>query len=123
MACHSFVRCANVSAVMFITVALAASVSAQQKELTRLTFDGPVRLPTVTLPAGTYTFARQKDFGIPVVTVFDARGREVSRQTTKSITRSGNGQSIVLQPPAGATPTIAAWYPDSGRAGYEFIYP
>jgi hypothetical protein len=107
---------------MLFTLAFVASVNGQQKESTRLTFDQPVRLPTVTLPAGSYTFERQKDFGIPVVTVFDASGRQVSRNTTKSITRSGNGESIVLQSPAGATATIAAWYPGSGSAGYEFIY-
>jgi hypothetical protein len=107
---------------MLFTVTLTASVSGQQKESMHLTFDRPVRLPTVTLAAGTYTFERQENFGIPVVTVFDARGRQVSRNTTKSITRSGNGQSVVLQSPIGATPMIAAWYPGSGSAGYEFIY-
>jgi hypothetical protein len=107
---------------MLLSVALATSVSGQQKESTRLTFDSPVRLPTVTLPAGTYTFERQKDFGIPVVTVFDSGGREVSRNTTRPINRSGNGKPIVLQSSAGSIPMIAAWYPSSGRVGYEFIF-
>jgi len=116
------IRWANVSAAMLFTIALAASVNGQEVESTRLTFDRPVRLPTITLPAGTYRFERQRDFGIPIVTVFDASGHAVSRAPTRAISRSGNGQAIVLQSSAGSIPTIAAWYPSSGREGYEFIF-
>jgi hypothetical protein len=107
---------------MLLSVALATSVSGQQKESTRLTFDRPVRLPSVTLPAGSYTFERHEDFTVPIVTVLDARGHAVARYATRSISRSGNGQPIVLRSSQGSIPAVAAWYPSSGPAGYEFIY-
>jgi len=121
MASHS-TAWTNVSAAMLFSVALATSVSGQEIESTRLTFDAPVRLPTITLPAGTYRFERHQGFEIPIVTVFDARGHAVARNTTRSISRSDNGQPIVLRLSPGSIQAVAAWYPSSGTKGYEFIF-
>jgi len=109
------------SAAVLLTLIIAVPAPAQQREWTRLTFDRPVRLSAVTLPAGVYTFERVAKFGIPIVNIIDAQGHLVSSSPTKPIRRRTTGATIVLaESVSGCAPAIASWYPGNGRDGYEF---
>lgn len=121
------IRCSTtwpvLSAAMLLTLTIAGPARAQQRQWTRLTFDRPVRLPAVTLPAGVYTFERVANFGIPVVNIVDGQGRRVFSSTTTPIRRRTTGASIVFaESVSGCAPAIASWYPRDGRDGYEFSY-
>ena len=95
---------------------------------THFTFSGPVRLPGVTLPAGTYTFAVVN----PVTSgdVVKVTSRDGSKLYAMKITRasyrraSGDLKAAVTfgESPAGTVPPVRAWYFDGESAGREFIY-
>jgi hypothetical protein len=118
--------------VAFATVgALTAVVSARWIEpshLTDLTFSGPVRLPGVTLPAGTYRF----EIADPNVSLNIVRVSSKARSTvyymgfTDRVERPANlpaGFPVSLgETPRGAAPPIIAWYPDGVRFAHRFRY-
>jgi len=95
---------------------------------TFLTFNVPVALPGVTLPAGTYRFERvNPDSSVDLV-------RVMSRDRTKTyLTRvtigaerprdmAPNRQIVFAEVKAGEAPRIAAWYPLDSNRGHVFIY-
>jgi hypothetical protein len=92
-----------------------------------LTFSGPVRVPGVTLVAGTYLFRFPAGTGSGLIQVRDSKDSVVySMFPTAQIQddrRSlfSDGQVVFRREP-GTPPTINEWYLPGRTTGYEFIY-
>src|SRR5262245_28785342 len=92
-----------------------------------LTFSGPVRLPGVTLAAGTYIFERIEPTNPDVIVVRSADRRKVYfMASTDRLDRPAelprNRRVILGEATQGMAPPILAWYPESERKGHAFIY-
>src|SRR5262249_6548834 len=97
-------------------------------KLTYLTFSGPVQLPGVTLPAGTYRFElADPDSSRRVVRISDKDG-----STSYGIFLSMSDQKLepandpvvmFKETPAGAPPAVQAWFYPGETYGYEFVSP
>lgn len=95
---------------------------------TYLTFSGPVALPGVTLPAGTYTFelADSNSRDIVLVRSRDRSGAQwmgFTRQTRRPAGLPADRLATLGEAPKGTPPPITAWYPLYESTGYQFIYP
>jgi hypothetical protein len=119
------------SAMVMFALLATASTRAQWFDLrqtTYLTFSGPVRLPGVSLPAGTYTFELPvPDSSFQLVRVSSRDGRHVYfTGFTNVIDRPADlppSQSIVFGEASTRTPPpIKAWFPQDERTGRQFIY-
>jgi hypothetical protein len=92
--------------------------------LTRLTFDRPVALPGVQLPAGQYAFeALRQD----VVRVTSRDGRRVfytgfTYRVPRPVKREGEVMVSLGEATRNSPPPITVWYPKAGD-GHQFIYP
>jgi hypothetical protein len=116
--------------VIFGLAAGAASVHAvtNPSRLTYLTFSGPVRLPGVTLAAGTYAFELADVTGASNLVAVRNKARSqvyfmgfterierpagMAFKTSVSLGEAGRGE---------VTP-IVAWYPPDSANGLKFIY-
>jgi hypothetical protein len=90
-----------------------------------LTFSGPVAIPGVVLPAGTYVFeVPSPSFNNTVVTVRSRDGRHVYlTRFTRPVDRRDPGTPVTFREVArGEVPQIDAWYPMAGEQGRQFIY-
>ena len=93
----------------------------------RLTFGGAVRLPGVTLTAGTYLFERVEPTNPDVIVV---RSNDRMRVYYMAATRRADRpagldrpQMVTFgEPRRGEVPPITAWYPDGERQGHAFVY-
>ena len=118
-----------VAAVVVIALsALSAGVFAVAPNTMYLTFSGPVGLPGVTLPAGTYIFERvDTPDRIDLVRV-SARNRSHVYLTafTRTIDRPRNlksSQAVTFREGRpGAAPEIASWFPMGAAEGHQFVY-
>ena len=95
-----------------------------------LTFSGPVGIPGVTLPAGTYLFRFPIGTATGVVQVLKAdRSNAYAMFMTipvQNIERSLSSDAQVVmwrERQAGAPPAIKEWYLPGQATGYEFVYP
>lgn len=95
-----------------------------------LSFDRPVRLPHVTLGAGTYIFEMKKDVGPGMrgvrvssrdrsKTYFVAFAKVVARPTDLA---SDQSYSLEKAAAPGVPQPIAVWYPKNEPNGLRFIY-
>jgi hypothetical protein len=103
----------------------AASTAASQTN--HLTFTGPVALPGVTLPRGTYTF-EVVDLHPDIVRVLSRDGSRVYfTGFTNGIARpaglSADRLVTLAETARGIAPRIEAWYPIGKSTGRRFIYP
>ena len=95
---------------------------------THFTFSGAVRLPGVTLPAGTYTFeVVNTNSGSDIVSVRSRDRKKVYlMKFTQAVYRPSAGAlkaTITFgETPAGTPPPVKAWYPENEIRGREFIY-
>ena len=119
-----------------LVVPLFAGLSARPAQasdldnLTYVTFSGPVEIPGVALPAGTYIFKlADPDTGNRVVRVLSKDGKTVyatffSRPETRP---APAGETIVtLYDGGGATGSpkaVKAWFYPGKATGFEFVYP
>jgi hypothetical protein len=92
-----------------------------------LTFSGPVALPGVTLPGGTYIFERVVPTNPDVVVVRSLdRTRVLYMASTDRVLRPewlDTERAVVFgEARRDAPPPIAAWYPVGERMGHAFIY-
>lgn len=94
----------------------------------RLSFSGPVALPGVVLPRGSYTFEiANPDSSQTVVRVSHRETRRVYfAGFTSRVARPrglGTDELVVFgEAPAGGAPPITVWYPSGRSDGHRFIY-
>ncbi len=112
-----------------LAVGLAPAAHADEfTKLTLLTFSGPVDVPGVSLPAGTYRFSlADPESGRRVVRVSDKDGTKTYGifLTVPNQRMTASGKPVVMfnEAAAGAPPAVRAWFYPGETYGYEFAYP
>jgi hypothetical protein len=90
-----------------------------------LTFNAPVALPGVTLPAGTYSF-RTPSMDRNVVQVLNrAETKSYYMGITRPVSRPRRGTELMVtvgEAPAGQVRPIQEWFPIGENEGHAFIY-
>lgn len=120
----------TISAILVFGVLATSSTGAvnNSQRTTYLTFSGPVRLPGVTLGAGTYTFELPlPESNLALVRVTSRDHRHVFYTGFTTLIQRPQGMSpdlkIVLgEAPANMAPPITAWFPQDENTGREFRY-
>ena len=120
----------TVGAILILGVLATSSTGAlmNPKRTTYLSFNKPVRLPGVSLAAGTYRFELpDPDHAWFVVRVSSGDGKRVYLTAfTRLVDRPAGmplGQSIIFgEGPADAPTPIKSWYPQDENTGRQFIY-
>jgi hypothetical protein len=93
----------------------------------RLTFNRPVALPGVVLPAGSYSFGVASPTALDVVVVRNARSGKVfymgfTTTVMRPRTMSTNTPIAFGEATANEPRPIAAWYELGDTLGHEFLY-
>jgi hypothetical protein len=97
-------------------------------KLTLLTFSGPVDVPGITLPAGTYRFElADPTTGRRVIKVSDKDGSKTYGMfiSVPNERMKPADKPVVMfrEAAAGAPPAVQAWFYPGETYGYEFAYP
>jgi len=127
----SLMRGVRLIACALAVLALFAVPNARADEytkLTYLTFSGPVQLPGVALPAGTYMFKlADPDSGRRVMQVWDKEGTKLytTLLTIPDERTEATDKPAVMfsERPSGQPAAIKSWFYPDERTGYEFVYP
>jgi len=115
------------AALLALGLATAAHADEWNK-LTYLTFSGPVSMPGITLPAGTYRFELiDPDTTRRVIRVSDRDGSKnygifLSVSDSK-LEPSDDPVVMFRETPSGIPQAIRAWFYPGETSGYEFVYP
>ena len=121
----------TVITAVLLVAAMAGGASAWGLSPARmyLTFSGPVALPGVTLPTGSYVFERADSSNrADVVRVIDRRTKRIYLQAlTIQVARPADlatGSAIVFEAETrpGSAPRIQAWFPADYPYGHKFLY-
>src|SRR5207245_1551769 len=119
-----------VAFVAFLAPAASAQVAppGEATKLTQITFSGPVELPGVTLPGGTYTFQipwSAMMSGGHVVEVFnkDRTERFARILTIPNYRLDRSHETVVMfeERPAGTPQAAKVWFYPENSIGEEFI--
>ena len=113
-------------AVLALSIGTAQAQPADYR--TFFTFSGPVTLPGVTLPAGTYLFRlADPTTGRKVINVLSADGKRslamlhtIPNQLLKA---PQNPEIRFMETTANTPPPFKTWWYPGKAIGYEFIYP
>lgn len=125
-------RVKTTSIVGWVTaIALVASSALAQgpaNKKTYFTFSGPVALPGITLPAGTYTFRLADSMSNRhIVQVLDRDERHIYRTmlAVSAERPEASGDPVVMfrEAPANMPPPVRYWYYAGEKTGNEFVYP
>ena len=127
---NAFWATVGVGFIMF-TAALVQHVAAgtNAARTTYLTFNRAVRLPDVTLNAGTYIFELADPLDAPGVVRVVSRDRRhayfmgFTNATERPRGLRLDGSVLFGESAAGVAPPITAWWPTGEVTGREFIYP
>jgi hypothetical protein len=119
------IGCALAVAALFLVSNARAD---EYTKLTYLTFSGPVQLPGVTLPGGTYMFKlADPDTGRRVIQVWDKDGMKLytTLLTIPDQRMEASDKPAVMfsERPSGQAQAIKSWFYPDERTGYEFVYP
>jgi len=95
---------------------------------TLVTFSGPVQVPGVTLPAGTYTFKlADPESSRRVIQIWN---KDATHLYTTLLTISNERMEPASKPvvmfketASGQAPAVQAWFYPGDRFGEEFVYP
>jgi hypothetical protein len=113
-----------VAAIAIVAGVCVASASAWSNP-NYLTFNTPIALPGVTLPAGTYSF-RTPDGDRNVVQVLNrAETKSYYMGITRPVQRPRGNKELVVsigEAPRGQVRPIQAWFPADQDQGHAFIY-
>lgn len=107
----------------------AANAGLNPSQTTYLTFTGPVQLPGLTLPTGTYVFQRASPYSaVDIVRVMNSeRNRVLYMGFTEEVVRpAGLTDDVSIsfgEAPRGIAPRIRVWYPYGEPTGHRFLYP
>ena len=124
--CKSAVAACGVVLGMLVAVASVHAWDSMHRTAS-LTFSGPVRVPGVTLAAGTYVFEVADPDSSNVVRVRAQDYRSVyfqgfARRIDRPAGLPADRRVVLGEAAAGIAPPIIAWYPGGGASGLEFIY-
>ena len=112
-----------------LALSLAGTAHADEwNKLTYLTFSGPVQLPGITLPAGTYKFElADPDSSRRVIRVSDKDGSKnygiFLSISDQKLEPASDPVVMFKETPAGAPQAVQAWFYPGETYGYEFAYP
>ena len=117
--------CALAIATMLMVTGARADEYTKQ---TFLTFSGPVQVPGMTLPAGTYMFKlADPESGRRAIQIWDEKGTKLFTMllTIPDEQPEAKDDPVVMfsERPSGAAPAVKSWFYPAERTGYEFIYP
>ena len=119
------ITCATV-AVGLLVAASSHALSVGHKN--HLTFNRPVALPGVVLPAGTYTFdLADSNSSLDIVIVRNAIGSKVMYLGFTNTVERPRGMAAKTavtfrEASANEPPPIATWYEIGDSIGHEFLY-
>jgi Protein of unknown function (DUF2911) len=103
----------------------AAALADDADQSTRLTFSGPVEIPGIALPAGTYLFKVDPD-NQNVVLVFNADGTRLytTIQTIAAQREKPTADPVVTlaQQSDGNPEVLVKWFYPGRNFGHEFVY-
>src|SRR5438093_8375756 len=108
---------------------LASTAKADDfNKLTYPTFSGPVQVPGVTLPAGTYTFKlADPEMDRHVVQIFEKESNKLITTLmsipNEQIEAKDEPTVMFAETASGQPHAIKAWFYPNERTGEEFIYP
>jgi hypothetical protein len=116
------------SAAIFAAAVAAPAHADDFTKLSLLTFSGPVDVPGITLPAGTYRFElADPTTGRRVVKVADKDGKKTYGMfisvPNQRLTPSDKPVVMFNETVVGAPPAVQAWFYPGETFGYEFAYP
>ena len=115
-------------AALVLSATMATAQAPDTNNMTTVTFSGPVSLPGVTLPAGSYLFKlADSQVNRNIVQVF-AQDRSKILATILAIPaeRDKPADETVItfgESPANTAPAIRFWYYPGDKRGQEFAYP
>jgi hypothetical protein len=117
--------CALAIATMLMVTGARAD---EYTKRTFLTFSGPVQVPGMTLPAGTYMFKlADPEGGRRAIQIWDEKGTKMLTMllTIPDERPEPKDDPVVLfsERPSGAASAVKSWFYPDERIGYEFIYP
>jgi hypothetical protein len=121
-------RLTSASVLVVLVVALASGANAfTSDKRTYFTFNQPVALPGMTLPAGTYMFRiANPDTSRNVIQVANKQGTEsfALLHTIQAMRPDAPKDSEIRfrETAAGAPPAVGSYWYSGERSGYEFIY-
>ncbi len=100
----------------------------EHDKLTYFTFSGPVRLPGVTLPAGTYMFKlADSPSNRHIVQVFNKDGSKIYATILaipdQRLDPTDKPVVMFRETPAGTPAAVRAWFYPGNTIGDEFVYP
>jgi len=111
-----------------LVLVTSVGAASEEKRTAYLTFSGPVGLPGVVLPAGTYIFeVPDPNMSWDIVRVTNRQRSQVyftaftDRVERRAEMRGETGITFA-EPEAGRVRKVAAWYPRGEPVGHEFIY-
>ena len=104
-----------------------ASAQDTASQATKITFSKPIRLPSVTLPAGTYTFLHPTpmlDFHVVQVLSSDQTKSYGFFLTIPNDRLEKTNDTVVTfrETPVGYLDTVKAWFYPGEKSGEEFLY-
>jgi len=111
-----------------MTAGMATAQSAPPDRRTFVTFSGPVSLPGMTLPAGTYTFRiMDSNTDRHVVQIFNQDGTKLMTTllavAAQRLEPTGDPVITFKETAANRAPAVRYWYYAGDLAGNEFVYP
>jgi hypothetical protein len=121
-----------VFALAMVTPAARASMRNQAE---KITFNQPVQVPGVVLPAGTYWFeVTGLHTGTPdIVTIYNSNWSKVyatvstvpveRKSWTGRASWDSQGRVVLAEGPAGQPDSVVEWFYPSRITGHQFLYP
>lgn len=115
---------ASVSAFLFVSIAAASTWS----QRTKITFNEPVEVPGMVLPAGTYTFSLLPGpTNRNIVQIYNATGEKFFTNVLAipdyRIHPTGHTVLKFEESAPGSPEAIKAWFYPGLQYGQEFVYP
>ena len=103
---------------------VSSAIAGPQSRRTRVTFSGPVRVPGVSLAAGTYYFSAPHMQSRTIVRVEDENRRFVTQfMGLPDMTRTRNHDIILFGEQECGPTAIKSWFFPGSRTGVRFVYP
>lgn len=119
---------AAAGATLALTAGAATAQTVPTNRLTYVTFSGPVSVPGMTLPAGTYQFKIiDSNTNRNVVQIFNRDGTKIftTMLAVPATRMEPTGDPVITfkETPADRPPAVHYWYYAGDVAGNELVYP